>query len=423
AAVLVVTAIGMLVAPAIVALFAPGSLDEPEKFAATTTMLRITFPYLIFISLTALAGGVLNSNGRFAVPALTPVLHNLAVIAAALWLAPLLGMSITALAWGVFGAGVVQLVVQWLALARIGAVPRLRLDLRHEGVRRVFRLMLPTIFSSSAAQINLIVGTAFASLLATGSQTWLYLTDRLLEFPLGMFGVALGTVILPHLSRRHAATDTVGYAQALDWGMRMVLLVALPAAAGLIALAEPINATLYQYGRFTPFDTRMTALSLVAMSIGLPGFMLAKVLAPAFFARQDTRTPVRAALWTVVANLVFGIAIVGPLWWYEVEGAHAGIALATALAGIVNAALLWRYLRRQGIAAPQRGWGRFLAQLAVAVSAMVVVLVVARAQVGPWQQLAPYWRIAHLAWVIGAATATYALALLALGLRPGHLRE
>lgn len=423
AAVLVVTAIGILVAPAIVALFAPGALDEPDKFGLTTTMLRITFPYLFFISLTALAGGVLNSHGRFAIPAVTPVLHNLAVIAAALWLAPLLGMSITALAWGVFGAGVVQLVVQWLALAKIGAVPRLRLDLRHEGVRRVFRLMLPTIFSSSAAQINLIVGTAFASLLATGSQTWLYLTDRLMEFPLGMFGVALGTVILPHLSRKHAETDAVGYARTLDWGMRWVLLIAVPATAGLIALAEPINATLYQYGRFTAFDTRMASLALVAMAVGLPAFMLAKVLAPAFYARQDTRTPVRAALWTVAANLGFSLAIVGPLWWYGVEGAHAGIALATALAGIVNAALLWRYLRQQGIASPQAGWARFLARLALACAAMVAVLVAARHLVGSWPALTTQWRVAHLAWVIAAGGATYALALLALGLRPRHLRE
>ena len=423
AVVLLVTALGMLLAPWVTALFAPGALDEPVKFALTSDMLRITFPYLFFISLTALAGGVLNSMGRFALPAVTPLLHNLAVIAAALWLAPLMGMSIKALAWGVFAAGAIQLIVQWIALARLGLMPRLRLDFRHEGVRRVFKLMLPTIFGSSVAQVNLMVGTIFASMLATGSQTWLYLTDRLLESPLGMFGVALGTVILPHLSRKHAETDAAGYSATLDWGLRMALVIALPAALGLIVMAEPINATLYQYGRFTIYDTRMASLSLMAISIGLPGFMLAKVLAPAFFARQDARTPVRAGVLAVLTNLVLSALIVGPLWWYEVEGAHAGIALSAALAGLTNSALLFVYLRRSGFYAPRQGWARFLARLGLACLAMVAVLLLARQQVGAWPELAARWRIINLAWVVPAGALTYVAALFALGLRPRDLRE
>ncbi len=423
AVVLLITGIGMLAAPAITALFAPGALDEPEKFELTSGMLRITFPYLWFISLTALAAGVLNSFGRFAVPAATPILHNLAVIAAALWLAPLLEVPITALAWGVLLAGAAQLVAQWIALARIGMLPRFKLDFAHAGVRKVFRLMGPTIFGSSVAQINLMVGTIFASLLATGSQTWLYLTDRLLEFPQGIVGAALGTVILPALSRRHADEDAGGYSATLDWGLRMALLFSLPAALGLMVLAEPLNATLYQYGRFGAFDTRMAALSLVAVSIGLPGFMLARVLAPAFYARQDTRTPVRAAVITVIANLVLMAAIVGPLWYWQVEGAHAGIALATALAGTLNAILLWRYLRRDARFAPRPGWPRFLLRLALACVAMLAVLWLARRGVGSWIDLPATRRIIHLGWVVAAGMATYALALTVLGLRPRHLRE
>jgi putative peptidoglycan lipid II flippase len=424
AVVLAVTALGMPAAPLIAAAFAPGALDEPEKFALITQMLRITFPYLWFISMTALAAGVLNSYGRFGVPALTPVLHNLAMIAAALYLAPLMGYSITALAWGVLGAGMVQLIVQWIALARLGVLPRLRLDLRHEGVRRVFRLMLPTIFGSSVAQVNLMVGTIFASLLATGSQTWLYLTDRLMEFPQGMFGVALATVILPALSRRFSAQDEAGYAQTLDWGLRMAVLVSLPAALALLVLAEPLTATLYQYGKFTAFDTRMAALALMALALGLPGFMVAKILAPAFFARQDTRTPVRAALWTVGVNIVLCCAIVGPLWWFDVEGAHAGIALATAIAGTVNALLLWRYLRAGSVALRlQAGWPAFLARVGFAVSVMVGGLLLAQQQVGPWTALAAHDRVLHLGWVVPGGVLAYALALLAAGLRPRHLRE
>ncbi|HET7844979.1 MAG TPA: murein biosynthesis integral membrane protein MurJ, partial [Xanthomonadales bacterium] len=423
AAVLVVTGIGILLAPWIARLFAPGALDEPEKLGLVTEMLRITFPYLFFISLTALAAGVLNSYGRFAIPALTPVLHNLSVIAAALWLSPLLAVPVKALAWGVCAAGVVQLVVQWIALARIGVLPRLRFRRAHEGVRKVLRLMLPTIFGSSVAQINLLVGTAFASLLMTGSQTWLYLTDRLLEFPQGMFGVALGTVILPHLARRFAANDAEGYSKTLDWGLRMALLVSVPATIGLFALAEPINATLYQYGKFSTFDTRMAALSLMGLSLGLPGFMVAKILAPAFYARQDTRTPVRAALVTVLVNVALMIAIVTPLWWFKVVGAHAGIAVATALAGSVNALLLWRYVRRQGLYRAERGWGRFALQMLLAAVAMAMVLYAARYWLGPWSAMAARWRIIHLAWLIPAGALVYGGALVASGLRPRHVRE
>lgn len=422
AVVLLVTAIGILAAPLIAALFAPGTLADPARFELLTTLLRITFPYLAFISMTALAAAVLNSHGRFAVPALTPVLHNLAMIAAMLTLPSLLGVPIHALAYGVLLAGAVQLIVQWVALVRLGVVPRLKFDRSHPGVRRIFALMLPTIFGASVAQVNLLIGTVFASLLASGSQTWLYLTDRLMEFPQGIVGAALATVILPALSRSHATGDAERYSATIDWGLRIALLVALPATIGLIVLAEPLNATLYQYGRFSAFDTQMAALSLVALAVGLPGFMVAKVLAPAFFSRQDTRTPVRAAVFTVAANVALCAGIVTPLWLLGVEGAHAGIALATALAGILNAWLLWRYLRRDGRVQWQPGWGRFGVRVVLACAAMAGTVLVARWQVGVWGDLPTLLRIANLAWVVALAVAVYALVLAALGFRPRDLR-
>lgn len=426
AVVFVVAGIGMLAAPWVAALFAPGAASDPLKLGLIADMLRITFPYLVFISMMALVASVLNSFGKFALPAFTPVLHNLTVIAAMLFLAPCFPEAVRpkALAWGVLAAGILQLVVLWPALGRLGIRPTFKPGFGHPDVRRVGKLMLPTLFSSSVAQLNLVVGTVFASLLVTGSQTWLYLSDRLVEFPLGLFGVAIGTVILPHLSRRHAATDAAGYSAALDWGLRMALLLGAPAGLGLLLLAEPLTSVVYQGGRFTAFDTRMAALSLSAMSVGVPAFMLSKVLSPAFYARQDTRTPMRAAIITVIVNVLLTIAITTPLWLNKVPGAHAGIALATALAGIVNAWLLWGYLRRDGLLQPQPGWGAFLLKLLVACAVMAAVVLAIRHHVGDWRALPGLTsRVAWLFVAIGAGALAYGGAQVAMGLRPRHLRH
>lgn len=424
AVVLVVCALGMLAAPLIARLFAPGWAEQPELLAQTAQMLRITFPYLLFISLMSLSASILNSHGKFALPAFTPVLHNLTMIAAMLWLAPRFEVPPQGLAWGVLIAGFLQLVLLWPSLGRLGLRPRLRPGFGHPEVRKVGRLMLPTLFSSSVAQVNLIVGTAFASLLAAGSVDWLYYSDRLIEFPLGLFGVALGTVILPHLSRRHAAEDATGYNQSLDWGLRMALLAGVPAGLGLLLLAEPITATVYNYGQFSANDTRMAAISLTAMSLGVPAFMLSKVLAPAFYARQDTKTPMRAAIWTVAANVLLTIVLTTPLWLFEVPGAHGGIALATALAGVINAVLLWRYLRQRGIFAPEPGWATYLLRLLGACAAMAFVVLGLRFWIGEWTAIqGALHRIGWLVLVIGAGGATYVVAMVALGLRPRHLRH
>ena len=424
AVVFVVAGFGMLAAPLIAAVFAPGAVDEPGKYELIAQMLRITFPYLIFISMMALVASVLNSFGKFALPAVTPVLHNLVLIAAMLWLAPRFEVPAKALAWGVLVAGMLQLLVLWPALGRLGLRPRLKPGFGNPDVKRVAKLMLPTLFSSSVAQLNLLVGTIFASLLATGSQTWLYLSDRLVEFPLGLFGVAIGTVILPHLSRRHAATDAEGYGAALDWGLRLALLAGVPAAIGLLLLAEPLTAVVYQGGKFTANDTRMAAISLSAMSLGIPAFMLSKVLSPAFYARQDTKTPMRAAILTVIVNVVLTIVLTTPLWLNDVPGAHGGIALATGLAGIFNAWLLWRYLKRAGLLRPQPGWGRYWLRLAAACALMAAVVLGLRLWIGDWAAMPSLLqRALWLLAVVAAGGVTYLVALLAMGLRPRDLRH
>lgn len=421
--VFVVSGIGMLAAPLIASLFAPGAVDEPEKFGLIVDMLRITFPYLLFISMMALVASVLNSFGKFALPAVTPVLHNLVMIAAMVWLAPRFAEPAKALAWGVLIAGILQLVVLWPALGRLGLRPTFKPGFGHPDVRRVAKLMIPTLFSSSVAQLNLLVGTIFASVLVTGSQTWLYLSDRLIEFPLGLFGVAIGTVILPHLSRRYAATDAEGYSAALDWALRLALLAGVPAGLGLLLLAEPLTSVVYQGGKFTAHDTRMAALSLSAMSLGVPAFMLSKVLSPAFYARQDTRTPMKAAIWTVFANVAMTIAFTLPLWLNDVDGAHGGIALATGLAGIFNAWLLWRYLRRDGLLKPQPGWGRHLLRIAVACAAMTAVVLGISHWVGDWTAIGIWHRTLWLLAAVAAGAAAYGVTLLAMGLRPRDLRH
>ena len=424
AVVFVVSGLGMLLAPLVAGVFAPGSIDQPEKFDLIVQMLRITFPYLLFISMMALVASVLNSFGKFALPAVTPVLHNLVMISAMLWLAPRFAEPAKALAWGVLIAGVLQLIVLWPALGRLGLRPTLKPGFRHPEVRRVAKLMVPTLFSSSVAQLNLLVGTIFASYLVTGSQTWLYLSDRLIEFPLGLFGVAIGTVILPHLSRRHAAADAAGYEAALDWGMRLALLAGIPAGLGLFLMAEPLTAVVYQGNEFTPHDTRMAAISLAAMSLGVPAFMLSKVLSPAFYARQDTKTPMRAAIYTVIANVTLTIGFTLPLLLNKVDGAHGGIALATGLAGIFNAWLLWRYLRRAGLLGSHPGWGRHLLRIAVGCAAMSAVVLAISHWIGDWTAIpGTLMRAVWLLATVAAGGLAYVVALVAMGLRPRDLQH
>ncbi len=414
-----VTVAGIVAAPLLVLIFAPGFLQESAKFDLTAEMIRITFPYILFISLTALAGGILNSYGRFAVPAFTPALLNLCLIAAALWLAPRLAEPVTALAWGVLLAGVVQLLFQLPYLRALGLLPRPRLHWRHEGVQRVVRLMLPGIFGSSVAQINLLFDTLIASFLVTGSVSWLYFSDRLVEFPLGVFGIALATVILPALSRRHAEDDPRAFLATLDWALRLAVVIGVPAAVALVVLAGPLLVTLFQYGAFTLEDVAMSRLSLMAYALGLVGFILVKVLAPGFYARQDTRTPVRAAVVAMVANMGLNVAFVVPMVLLDVPGPHAGLALATSLAAFLNAGLLLVWLRRDAGYRPAPGWGRLLVQVAVASLAMAGLLHALSAETAHWGGWSWPTRAAVLAGLVVVGAGSYFLVLRLAGL---HLR-
>ena len=410
AVLLIVTLVGVFAAPVVIAVFAPGFLDETDKYELSVQMLRITFPYILFISLTAFAAGILNSYGRFAVPAITPVLLNIVLILMAVVVAPRLETPVMALAWGVFLAGLVQLGFQLPFLARLRLLPRPRWRWRDEGVRRIGRLMLPAIFGSSVAQINLLLDTLIASFLVTGSVSWLYYSDRLVEFPLGVFGIALATVILPNLSRQHAAASSEAFSRTLDWALRWVIIIAVPSALGLLMLAGPILTTLFQYNAFTPHDVEMAARSLMAYSLGLLGFILVKVLSPGFFARQDTRTPVRIGIIALVANMFLNVMLVFPL-------AHAGLALATALSATLNALLLYRALRREGVYTPEPGWAVLAVQVGLANGVMATVLWFGVAELAVWFEWGGWTRVWVLLGWIGIAGLVYFGTLWLMGLR------
>jgi putative peptidoglycan lipid II flippase len=368
-----VTLLGVLAAPWLVWISAPGFSAEQDKFALTVTLTRITFPYILFMSLTAMAAGILNTWSRFALPAFTPALLNLSFIGMALLAAPYFDPPVLALGWAVFIGGILQLALQLSALAKIGMLPRpslkLRLAWQDEGVRRVLKLMAPATLGVSVSQISLLVNTVFASYLVSGSVSWLYYADRLMEFPAGMLGVALGTVLLPSLSKYHALADTRSYTHLLDWGLRLTLLLALPAAVGLAMLAVPLISALFFHGAFAALDVEQTRRALVAYSLGLTGMILIKVLAPGFYARQNIRTPVKIALITLAATQAMNLLFV-----FGLKLAHAGLALSIGLAACFNALLLYRGLRRHRIYTPQPGWGAFGLKLSIALALMALTL-------------------------------------------------
>ena len=427
-ALLVLTLVIVVAAPFFAALFAPKwYLNDPFKFNATAEMLRITFPYLLFISMTGVAGGILNSYDRFAVPAFTPALLNLSLIFAALIAAPWFDQPTYALAWGVLAAGAIQFCFQLPFLARIHMLPVPTVDWRHPGVRKILRLMGPAIFGVSVSQINLMLDTMLATFLPTGSVSWLYYSDRLSELPLGVFAVAIATVILPNLSRHHAASSVEAYSQTLDWALRMVLLIAVPAAAALMLLAEPILATLFLYGEvMTPRDMSMATLSLRAYSLGLIAFMLIKVLAPGFFARQDMRTPVRIGVIAMVSNMALNLILVIPLHLYWQIG-HMGLALATSLSAFLNALLLFLALRSKAIYVPDRAWLRFMVTLLLAVILMVATLIWLGGQFDAfdaslWQQFGWWQRSSAIACICLGGFGVYIAVLGFGGMRLSDLK-
>ena len=410
-ALVVVAALGMAAAPIIVYISAPGFAADPGKFDLTVTLLRITFPYIVFISLVAFSAGILNTWNRFSVPAVTPALLNVSFIVGALFFADQFDPPVLVLAWAVFLGGLAQLAYQLPHLMKLGLLPRWRLDWSHPGVRRMLKLMAPAAFGVSISQVSLLINTIFASFLVSGSVSWLYYADRLMEFPAGVLGVALGTILLPSLSKYHADARHAEYGELLDWGLRLTFLLAVPSAVALAVLALPLVATLFHYGRFTAEDAWMTRQALVAYSSGLVGMILVKILAPGFYARQNIVTPVKIGILTLVFTQILNLAFIIPL-------RHAGLALAIGLGACLNAGLLYRYLRRHGIYAPQPGWPVFLLKIAAAVAFMAIVLFTTMDESGwwlsaPWQQKLP-----AIIGLVLLGSAAYAGCLLAFGMRP-----
>jgi putative peptidoglycan lipid II flippase len=405
---LVVTVLGVIAAPVVMWVFAPGFDSKPDaRPDLAVEMLRITFPYILFISLTAFVSGILNTFHKFAIPALTPAWLNVVMIGAAIWISPNFEEPMVMQAWAVFVAGLVQLAFQLPALARLGLLPRFRINWQHEGVRRIMKLMVPTLFGSSIAQLNLMINTILASFLAVGSITWLYYSDRFVELPLAMVGVALGTVILPKLSSDHAKADAEQFRHTMDWALRTGLLISIPSTLGLMLLAKPILAAVMMHGEYKWTDVQMSSLSLMTYSAGLSGFILVKVLAPGFYSRQDTKTPVKIGMISIFSNMLLNVLIVLPWYFSGMPGAHAGLALATALAGYVNAGLLFYHLHKQQIFDPEKGWGKFLLQIGLACVVMGVSVELLSPSDVWWQAPGTWRKVAALSGLIVLALVSY----------------
>ena len=410
---LLLTAFGVFGSSLWMMVFAPGFMDDPEKFALASDMLAITFPYLLLISLVAFSSAIMNTYNQFAVPAFTPVFLNLVLITFAVYVSPLLDVPIMALAWGVLVAGVVQLLFHLPFLYKLGLLPHPTRK-TDPGVGEVKRLMLPALFGVSVAQINLLVDTILASFLVTGSVSWLYYSDRLMEFPLGVFGVALATVVLPGLSKKAANENWQGFQQDLDSALRLVFLIGVPAMLGLLVLAEPLVVSLFHYGAFTDHDVSMAGASLMAYSFGLLGFILVKILAPAFYARKDMKTPVKVAIVALVANMIFNLILIGPF-------AHVGLAAATSISAFINAGLLYWYLRKQAVFIPQTGWLKLALQISLASAVLVGFVLWLNPSVAQWLSFDVWQRLGWLMALVLGSIVIYGMALMAVGLNPKRL--
>lgn len=422
ASVITISCLAVLGAPVLTFIFAPGFyLNDPQKYQLTVDLIRITFPYLAFISLAGFVGAILNSYDRFAVPAVTPVLLNLVLITAAIFASDWFATPAIALAWGVLIAGVFQLTFQLPFLAQINLLPRPKMIWNDPAVKKVLKLMVPALFGVSIAQINLLLDTVIASLIADGSVSWLYYSDRLIELPLGVFGIAIATVILPTLSRQHT-TASESYSQTLDWALRTVLLIAIPATVALIAMAKPIIATLFFHGKhFTYFDMLMSSYSLVAYALGLTAFMLIKVLVTGYFSRQDTRTPVKIGIRAMVANMALNLVFVVPLYWLWQLG-HVGLAFATSTSAFMNAFWLLRGLRKQGVYKPSPGWATYLSRLLFASAVMGGSIFVILALLPDFSSWVWWLRVVATLGLCLSGMVIFFGCMMLMGWRLGHLR-
>lgn len=419
----IITLLGILGAPLVVLAIASG-LSEPDRlneYQAATWMTRVMFPYIVCMSLVSFASGLLNTWKKFAVPAFTPVLLNLSMIGASIWLAPHTTEPIYALALGVMIGGLAQFAVQWWAISRLGMRPKLTTNpLTAYGdpiVKRVMRQMLPATLGVSVAQISILINTNIATWLTPGSVTWLSFADRLMEFPTALIGVALGTVLLPTLSKAHADQAHEQYSQMLGWGMRLVYFLGLPAALAMILLADGLVATLFQYGAFNAEDVAQTKLAVMAYAIGLLGLLLVKILAPGFYGKQDIKTPVKIAVFVLVTTQTLNIVLVPWL-------AHAGLALSIGLGACINATLLYVGLRRKRLYSPQRGWWPFMGKLILSLSVMGSILVFVAGDVQWTSATLDIWaRAGWLALTLTSGLIGYLMTLWLLGVRPADFRR
>ena len=415
---LLITVVGVLGAPLLMIISAFGWwMGGDAQYDLATELLRFTFPYIFFISLTALAGGILNTYGKFAVPAFTPVLLNVCLISAAVISSVYMDGSIHVLAWGVFVAGAVQLVFQFPYLLRLRMLVKPRWAWREPGVEKIKKLMVPAIVSSSVQQINIVIDVIIASFLIEGSISWLYYADRLVEFPLGVFGIAIATVILPSLSAKFAAADPEKFRHTLDWGLRLSMLISVPATIGLIMLSGPLLSTMFQYGEFDGHDVYMAQLALIAYSIGLLGFVYVKVLSPGYFARQDTKTPMKIAIISMVIKIVITLIVVVTLVQLSYEAPHVGLAATTAFSAILQSWLLYRGLRRDGIYKPDKGWLLFLARITLASILMSTVLYLYVDELSVWNDWNVWQRALNLLLWVSAGAAIYLASLFLTGLK------
>jgi putative peptidoglycan lipid II flippase len=417
-----VTLIGVVAAPFVVWLLAGGfKTGDAATYDLAVLLTRIMFPYITLIALAAGASAILNTWREFAMPAFTPVLLNLSFIFAALFIAPHVDPPVVALAIAVVVGGVLQLAIQIPALVRIGMLPHIGVHLRaalaDAGVRRVLRQMVPATFAVSIAQISLIINTNIASHLPRGSVSWITYADRLMEFPTALLGVALGTILLPHLSSANAEGRHDDVSALLDWGMRLTFLLALPASLALWLLAEPLTATLFHYGRFAGGDVVMTAHAVTAYGVGLIGLILVKILAPGFYARQDIRTPVKIGVVVLVGTQLMNLVFV-PIY------AHAGLALAIGLGACLNATMLFIGLRARGVYRARAGWPAFFLRLVAALVALGLFLAWGAGRFD-WLALhaQPLLRMAALGGIIVVGAALYFAVLFVCGLRPRDLRR
>jgi len=405
-----VTLLGVAAAPWVIWATAPGFADTPEKFALTSDLLRVTFPYILLISLSSLAGAILNTWNRFSVPAFVPTLLNVSMIFFALFLTPYFDPPVMALGWAVLVGGLLQLLYQLPHLKKVGMLVLPRLNLRDSGVWRVMKQMLPAILGVSVSQISLIINTIFASFLVAGSVSWMYYADRLMELPSGVLGVALGTILLPILSKTYANKDRHEYSRILDWGLRLCFVLVLPCTLALGILAEPLTVSLFQYGKFDAMDAAMTQRALIAYSVGLLGIIVIKVLAPGFYAQQNIRTPVKIAIFTLIVTQLLNLVFIGPLQ-------HAGLALAISVGACINALLLFWQLRKQDLFQPQPGWTKFFFKLVLAVGVMSGVLLGLMHVMPEWSEGHMLERFIRLGGLVAAGLVAYFASLLLLGFR------